>query len=81
MQTTPRYEEVLVHRQEMEEVRRENEKLRRRVRELEAMIRGRRASSVSASSGGGNVSGRASMSERERSVSVRRGQAEGGGSG
>ena len=76
--TTPRYEEVLLHRSEMEEVRRENEKLRRRVRELEAMVRGRRresaVSTASASvSARGSVSA-ASASDRERSVSVRRGR-------
>jgi hypothetical protein len=67
MPTTPRYEEVLLHRQELEEAKRENERLRRRVRELEGMVRGRRASSVSTGIG---ASG--SASERERSVSVRR---------
>lgn len=68
MPTTPRYEEVLLHRQELEEAKRENERLRRRVRELEAMVRGRRASGVSTRDGGGV----GSAGERDRSVSVRR---------
>jgi hypothetical protein len=79
MPTTPRYEEVLLHRQELEEAKRENDRLRRRVRELEAMVRGRRASSVSTRDEGA-VSVSTSVSERDRSVSVRRGR-EGGESG
>lgn len=67
---TPRYEDVALHRAELDEAKRENERLRRRVRELEAMVRGRRASSVSTAS----VSGRS----RERSGSVQR---RGGGGG
>lgn len=84
MPTTPRYEEVLLHRAELEEAKKENDKLRRRVRELEAMVRGRRASSVSTR---GDASASASVSERDRSASVRRGppehvaSAENGGSG
>jgi hypothetical protein len=54
----------------LEEAKRENERLRRRVRELEIAVRGRRASSVSST----NTSGEA----RERSGSIRRGDAEGG---
>jgi hypothetical protein len=65
--TTPRYEEVLLHRQEMDEAKRENDRLRRRVRELEALVRGRRASSVSTSA----------SEARERSVSVVRSDTEG----
>lgn len=75
MPTTPRYEEVLLHKQELEEAKKENERLRKRVRELEAMVRGRRTSSVS-TRGEGVPSG--SVSERERSTSVRRGGAAGG---
>ncbi|KAF2473503.1 uncharacterized protein BDR25DRAFT_283078 [Lindgomyces ingoldianus] len=37
--STPRYEEVAHFRQELEEAKRENEVLRRRIRELERMIR------------------------------------------
>jgi hypothetical protein len=38
--STPRYEEVAHYRQELEEVKRENEALKTRIRELERMIRG-----------------------------------------
>jgi phosphoglycerate-specific signal transduction histidine kinase len=47
--TTTRLEDVALHRHELEEVKKENERLRRRVRELEALVRGRRESSVSTS--------------------------------
>ncbi|KAL8765305.1 MAG: hypothetical protein Q9209_007580 [Squamulea sp. 1 TL-2023] len=42
-----RYEETAHHRSEMESVKRENEMLRRRIRELERSLDSRRASSVS----------------------------------
>jgi hypothetical protein len=38
--STPRYEEVAHYRQELEEAKRENEALKRRIRELERSIRG-----------------------------------------
>jgi anti-sigma28 factor (negative regulator of flagellin synthesis) len=38
--STPRYEEVAHYRQELEEAKRENEVLKRRIRELERAIRG-----------------------------------------
>ena len=38
--STPRYEEVAHYRQELEEAKRENDILKRRIRELERMIRG-----------------------------------------
>lgn len=38
--STPRYEEVTHYRQELEEAKRENELLKRRIRDLERMIRG-----------------------------------------
>ncbi|PVI07314.1 hypothetical protein DM02DRAFT_322233 [Periconia macrospinosa] len=38
--STPRYEEVAHYRQELEEAKRENEMLKRRIRELERTIRG-----------------------------------------
>ncbi|KAF3031667.1 hypothetical protein E8E12_000984 [Didymella heteroderae] len=38
--STPRYEEVALHRAELEEVKRENEVLKQRIRELERAIRG-----------------------------------------
>ncbi|KAL8852942.1 MAG: hypothetical protein Q9221_002192 [Calogaya cf. arnoldii] len=44
---TARYEETAHHRSEMENVKRENEMLRRRIRELERSLGSRRASSVS----------------------------------
>ncbi|KAF2843191.1 hypothetical protein M501DRAFT_994049 [Patellaria atrata CBS 101060] len=64
--SSPRYEEVQGQRMELEEAKRENEVLRRRVRELEAMLAGRRRTSsvesrrsvsVAASEGGRSVSG------------------------
>ena len=65
---TPRYEDVALHRQELEEAKRENERLRRRVRELEALVRGRRASSVSTQTSVSN----SGTESRDRSVSVQR---------
>ncbi|KAI4272166.1 MAG: hypothetical protein LQ337_005480 [Flavoplaca oasis] len=44
---TARYEETAHHRSEMEHVKKENEMLRRRIRELERTLGSRRASSVS----------------------------------
>ncbi|KAL8671515.1 MAG: hypothetical protein Q9168_003984 [Polycauliona sp. 1 TL-2023] len=44
---TARYEETAHHRSEMEHVKKENEMLRRRIRELERSLGSRRASSVS----------------------------------
>ena len=41
---TPRYEETLHYRAELDSVKRENEALKRRVRELERQLRGRRPS-------------------------------------
>ncbi|KAL6706570.1 hypothetical protein ACN47E_005326 [Coniothyrium glycines] len=38
--STPRYEEVALHKAEMEEVKRENEMLKQRIRELERIVRG-----------------------------------------
>lgn len=47
---TPRYEETAMHRAELEAAMRENEALKRRIRELESLIRsgggGERSSSV-----------------------------------
>lgn len=40
MVSTPRYEEVAHYRQELEEAKRENEALKRRIRELERALRG-----------------------------------------
>lgn len=44
---TSRYEETLHYRQELENVKRENDALKRRIRELERMVRERRASDAS----------------------------------
>lgn len=38
--STPRYEEVALQRAELEEVKRENEVLKQRIRDLERQIRG-----------------------------------------
>ncbi|TID25018.1 Tubulin glycylase 3B [Venturia nashicola] len=67
LSTTSRYEEVLLHKQELDEAKKENERLRNRVRELEAQIRGRRLSSAARSSAG---------QSRERSVASRSARAE-----
>ncbi|KAF1987057.1 hypothetical protein K402DRAFT_412372 [Aulographum hederae CBS 113979] len=62
--STPRYEETAQHRMELEEAKEENRMLRERVRELEALVRGRRGreggregSAVSAAGGGGSAGG------------------------
>lgn len=44
MSVTSRYEETAFHRQELETVKRENDALKRRIRELERLVRERRAS-------------------------------------
>jgi cell division protein FtsB len=44
--TTARYEEVAHYRQELEEAKKENEALRKKIRELERELRGRRSESV-----------------------------------
>lgn len=72
--TTPRYEELERNRQELDDAKRENERLRRRVRELEALVRGRRTSSVSTNaSAAPSVTGSsvAGTESRERSISRR----------
>jgi cell division septum initiation protein DivIVA len=52
----------MMHKQELEEAKKENERLRKRVRELEAQVRGRRESSAAQSS---------AAQSRERSISSR----------
>lgn len=47
---TQRYEETLFHRAELEAVKKENEALKQRVRELERMMRDRRSSDASRAS-------------------------------
>ncbi|KKA30437.1 hypothetical protein TD95_005237, partial [Thielaviopsis punctulata] len=44
---TPRYEETAYYRAELENAKRENEALKRRIKELEKAVRGRRASDAS----------------------------------
>ena len=44
MPVTSRYEETALHRQELETVKRENDVLKQRIRELERLVRERRAS-------------------------------------
>lgn len=46
-----RFEEAALHRQELEEAKRENELLRKRIRELEMELRGRRSSGGAAATG------------------------------
>ncbi|QDS75348.1 hypothetical protein FKW77_002125 [Venturia effusa] len=65
--STSRYEEVLLHKQELDDAKKENERLRNRVRELEAQLRGRRQSSAPRSSAG---------QSRERSMASRSTRAE-----
>jgi len=47
VQTTGRYEETAFHRHELEAVKRENDALKRRIRELERTLRARRESDAS----------------------------------
>ncbi|CCC06678.1 hypothetical protein SMACR_00704 [Sordaria macrospora] len=63
---TPRFEETAFYRGELENVKRENEALKRRVRELERMVRERRASDASRASQGGA----GSLAPRTRSDST-----------
>lgn len=65
--TTGRYEEAAYHRQELENVKRENEGLKRRIRELERTLRARRESDASAADRvrSESVSTTASVRDRE----------------
>lgn len=69
--STPRYEEVAMQKAELEEVKRENEVLKERIRELERKIKGREG----LGNGAGGVSG--SGEERGRTG---RGEVDGGAS-
>lgn len=62
IQATSRYEETAFYREEMENVKRENEALKLRIRELERQVRERQSSSRS--------SRRSSSTSRHRSESV-----------
>lgn len=46
MPATSRYEETAFHRQELEAAKKENEGLKRRIRDLERMVQSRRASAA-----------------------------------
>ena len=77
---TSRYEETVFYRSELESVKKENEALKRRVRELERMVRDRRpsdASRVSASVQAGRS--RSDSVSTTASVSVAASTAGGGG--
>lgn len=63
---TPRFEETAFYRGELENAKRENEALKRRIRELERMVRERRASDASRAS----QSGAGSLGPRTRSDST-----------
>lgn len=64
VQTTGRYEETAYHRHELESVKRENEALRRRIRDLERTLRARRPSDASRTRSE-SVSTTASIRDRE----------------
>jgi predicted nucleic acid-binding Zn-ribbon protein len=75
--STPRYEEVAQHKAELDEVKKENEALKQRIRDLERQIRGnndadgqrgRRGAPQSQSSGVGNASDDAQAPANARAV-------------
>ncbi|KAF1959808.1 hypothetical protein CC80DRAFT_489892 [Byssothecium circinans] len=77
--STPKYEEVAHYRQELEEAKRENEVLKRRIRELERMIRGggdadaqrgRRGVSTPASAQGNDASSEATIATMNTSANA-----------
>lgn len=53
MPATLRYEETAFHRQELDSAKRENEILKKRIKDLEKQVRERRESDASRTSGGG----------------------------
>lgn len=63
--STPRYEEVAHYRQELEEAKKENELLRKRIKDLESMLKSRRESS-SESPGQERMAGRERASSTEK---------------
>ncbi|KAF4634904.1 hypothetical protein G7Y89_g3185 [Cudoniella acicularis] len=65
VQTTGRYEETAYHRHELDTVKRENEALKRRIRELERTLRARRQSDASRTRSE-SVSTTASVGVRDR---------------
>jgi len=73
VQTTGRYEETAYHRHELESVKRENDALKRRIRELERTLRARRQSDASRTRSE-SVSTTASVGVRDSLVGVGRGR-------
>ncbi|KAH6678498.1 hypothetical protein B0J14DRAFT_505895 [Halenospora varia] len=71
--TTGRYEEMAYHRHELDAVKRENEALKRRIRELERTLRTRRQSDASRTRSE-SVSTTASVRDRENVPGVGRGR-------
>ena len=66
MPATARYEEIALHRSELELVKRENDALRRRIQELERSLRNRRQPDVGRSRSG-STSTSASMPQMTHS--------------
>ena len=73
VQTTGRYEETALHRHELEAVKRENELLKRRIRELEQTLRIRRQSDASRTRSE-SVSTTASVGVRDSVIGAGRGR-------
>jgi hypothetical protein len=72
-ETTPsRLEELTLHRAELDAAKRENEALRRRVRELERLVHSRRTSTASTASEQGRGRGRTESESTNASISVTR---------
>ncbi|ETS78004.1 hypothetical protein PFICI_10066 [Pestalotiopsis fici W106-1] len=70
MPATLRYEETAFYRQELDTAKRENETLKRRIKELEKMVRERRESDASRTSGGGGGGGGGGARIRSESTST-----------
>ena len=80
MPATLRYEETAHYRQELEQAKRENETLKRRVKELEKQMRERRESDASTrSTGGGGARLRSDSVSTTASISVSGAAGVGGG--
>lgn len=72
MPVTSRYEETAFYRQELDGVKRENEALKRRIRDLERMVRERRASDASTRPRSESVSTTASVNVASTGASIAR---------
>lgn len=72
MPATSRYEETAFYRQELDGVKRENEALKRRIRDLERMVRERRASDASTRPRSESVSTTASVNVASTGASIAR---------